>query len=72
MKNESKRHVVSTVVVIIAAVVAVVVLFVLHHRQQQQLLRESEKSVSQAESNTIEWKGKKYTYNNNQHSVSRS
>lgn len=65
MKNESKRHILSTVVVILAAVAAVIVLFMLHHRQQQQQIRQPEESVSQAEDNTIEWNGKTYTYNNN-------
>lgn len=65
MEKESKRHMLSTVVVILAAVAAVIVLFVLHHRQQQQQVRQPEESVSQAESNTVEWNGKKYTYNNN-------
>ena len=41
------------------------VLFVLHHKQQQEKARQPEKSVSQAEDNTIEWNGKRYTYNNN-------
>ena len=65
MEKKSKRHMLSTVVVILAAVAAVIVLFVLHHRQQQQQVRQPEESVSQAESNTVEWNGKKYTYNNN-------
>lgn len=65
MKKESKRHILSTVAVILAAVAAVTVLFVLHHKQQQEQARQPEESVSQAEDNTIEWNGKRYTYNNN-------
>ena len=65
MKKESKRHILSTVAVILAAVAAVTVLFVLHHKQQQEKARQPEESVSQAEDNTIEWNGKRYTYNNN-------
>lgn len=66
MKKESKRHILSTVAVILAAVAAVTVLFVLHHKQQQEKARQPEESVSQAEDDTIEWNGKRYTYNNNQ------
>lgn len=65
MKKESKRHILSTVAVILAAVAAVTVLFVLHHKQQQEKARQPEESISQAEDNTIEWNGKRYTYNNN-------
>ena len=65
MKKESKRHILSTVAVILAAVAAVTVLFVLHHKQQQEKARQPEESVSQAEDDTIEWNGKRYTYNNN-------
>ena len=65
MKKESKRHILSTVAVILAAVAAVTVLFVLHHKQQQEKAHQPEESVSQAEDNTIEWNGKRYTYNNN-------
>lgn len=65
MKKESKRHILSTVAVILAAVAAVTVLFVLHHKQQQEKARQPEESISQAEDDTIEWNGKRYTYNNN-------
>lgn len=65
MKKESKRHILSTVAIILAAVAAVTVLFVLHHKQQQEKARQPEESISQAEDNTIEWNGKRYTYNNN-------
>ena len=65
MKKESKRHILSTVAIILAAVAAVTVLFVLHHKQQQEKARQPEESVSQAEDDTIEWNGKRYTYNNN-------
>ena len=65
MKKESKRHILSTVAVILAAVAAVTVLFVLHHKQQQEKARQPEESISQEEDNTIEWNGKRYTYNNN-------
>ena len=61
MKKESKRHILSTVAVILAAVAAVTVLFVLHQKQQQEKARQPEESISQAEDNTLECNGKRYT-----------